>query len=85
MKIFLKFGIGANSSTFKLSHYKTLRFKTGVFKTGDFEMGKLKTGFAENLGLHTEHSLKKNVILQCNRKQLHIVAVSCLEPALTTI
>ena len=41
----LKFGIGANSSTFQLPRFATPRFKMGVFKTGKF-----KTGFTENLG-----------------------------------
>ena len=53
--LLLKFGIGADSSTFELPRYampgfKTYVFKKGDFKTGKFKTGKFKTGFAENLG-----------------------------------
>ena len=51
MDLLLKFGIGADSSTFGLPRFAMPRLETGVFKTGDFKMGKFKTGFAENLGL----------------------------------
>ena len=50
MKVLLKFGIGANSSTFGLSRFATRRYEMGIFKMGVFKMGKIKTGFAENLG-----------------------------------
>ena len=46
----LKFGIGADPSTFELPGFETSRFKTGKLKTGHFKTGKLKTGLAENLG-----------------------------------
>ena len=45
MNILMKFGIGADSSTFGL-----LRFRTPCYETGVFKMEKIKTGFAENLG-----------------------------------
>ena len=51
MKILLIFGIGADSSTFELPHFATPRYEIGIFKTRVFKMGKIKTGFAENLGL----------------------------------
>ena len=47
MKILFKFGIGANSSTFGLPHLATPHYEMEVFKTG-----KIKTGFAENIGLY---------------------------------
>ena len=50
MDLLLKFGIGANSSTFRLPRFATPHFEPGVFKTGNFKMGKFKTEFAENLG-----------------------------------
>ena len=50
MDILLKFGIGADSSTFGLARFATPRYEMGVFKTGVFKTGKIKTGFAENLG-----------------------------------
>ena len=45
MNMPLKFGIGADSSTFELPRFENPRFKTGDFKTG-----KLKTGLSEKLG-----------------------------------
>ena len=50
MDILLKFGIEANSSTFRLPRFAMPCFETGVFKMGDFKTGKFKTVFAENLG-----------------------------------
>ena len=50
MTILLKFGIGADSSTFGLPRFAMPRYEMGVFKTEVFKMGKIKTGFAENLG-----------------------------------
>ena len=50
MKVLLKFGIGADSSTFRLACIATPRYEMGVFKTEIFKMGKIKTRFAENLG-----------------------------------
>ena len=50
MDMLLKFGIGADSSTFGLPRFATPRYEMGVFKTGVFKTGKIKTGFAENLG-----------------------------------
>ena len=54
MNILLKFGIGANSSTFGLPHFATPCYEMGVFKTGVFKTGKIKTGFVENLGQYVD-------------------------------
>ena len=61
MDMLLKFGIGADSSTFELPHFETPRFKTGKLKTGHFKMGKLKTGLTENLGKCICSVLKKEL------------------------
>ena len=58
MKIFLKFGIGADSSTFGLPRFAMPRYEMGVFKMGVFKTRKIKTGFAENLG----HCLTKKLL-----------------------
>ena len=50
MDMLLKFGIGADYSTFELPCYATSHFEMGIFKMGDFKIGNFKTGFAENLG-----------------------------------
>ena len=44
MKIILKFGIWANSSSFGLPCFETPRYQMGFFKIGFFKMG-----FTENL------------------------------------
>ena len=56
MDMLLKFGIGANSSTFELPRFETPHFKTGKLKMGHFKTGKFKTGLAENLGLYRVHN-----------------------------
>ena len=60
MKIPLKFGIGADSSTFGLPRFATPHYEIGGFKMGVFIKGKIKTGFEENLG-HCSVDLHINV------------------------
>ena len=50
MDMLLKFGIGADSSTFELPHYPTPVSKRGFSKRGISKWGFSKRGFAENLG-----------------------------------
>ena len=68
MKILLKFGIGADSSTFGLPRFTTPRYEMGVFKTGVFKTGKIKMEFAENLGKSSQshQSQVVRLVRQCN-------------------
>ena len=66
MKILLKFGIGADSSTFGLPRFAMPRYEMGVFKTGVFKAGKIKTGFAENLG-HCSNILLQHPVGKCTQ------------------
>ena len=69
MDMLLKFGIGANSSTFGLLCFATPCYEIGVFQTEVFKMGKIKPGFAEYLG-HSEFwnaRLFKGEIVNCER------------------
>ena len=44
MDMLLKFGIGADSSTFELPHFKVPRFENWAFQNGGYQNGEIENG-----------------------------------------
>ena len=58
MNVLLKFGIGADSSTFRLLRFAMPRYEMGVFKTGFAVSNKIRFCQIEKNTPHVSHSFK---------------------------